>query len=187
MSFDRSKVELVNLLPGAAKEDNFGIFDKDGVITASWNIGAGSSKLEAGSELFTLVLRAVADAAISEVLNLNGRITAAEAYNESGEQLNVALNVVGAQAPIAGFELFQNVPNPFQGETVIGFNLPEAGQATLTIQDVTGRTLRVIRADYAKGYNQVTVKSNELNASGVLYYTVQSGEHTATKKLIILE
>jgi hypothetical protein len=87
----------------------------------------------------------------------------------------------------AGFELKQNTPNPFAGETVVGFNLPVAGDATLTIQDVTGRTLRVIKGAYAQGYNQVILKSNDLKATGVLYYTLESGEFRATRKMVVLE
>ncbi|MEY4108267.1 MAG: hypothetical protein RL181_2609, partial [Bacteroidota bacterium] len=52
---------------------------------------------------------------------------------------------------------------------------------------VTGRTLRVIKGAYAQGYNQVILKSNDLKATGVLYYTLESGEFTATRKMVILE
>jgi hypothetical protein len=181
LGLDLNAVELVNLEAGVAKEENFGIFAKEGVITASWNGDANSSNL------FTLVVRAKADANLSEVLSLSSRYTAAEAYNKAGEQLNVALNFTGSQPVAAGFDLKQNTPNPFAGETVIGFNLPVAGDATLTIQDVTGRTLRVVKGTYAQGFNQVTLKANELKATGVLYYTLESGEFTATRKMIIVE
>ena len=181
LGLDLNAVELVNVEAGVAKEDNFGIFAKEGVITASWNGEANSSNL------FTLVVRAKADANLSEVISLNSRYTAAEAYNKGGEQLNVALNFTGSQPVAAGFDLKQNTPNPFAGETVVGFTLPVAGDATLTVQDVTGRTLRVVKGTYAQGYNQVTLKANELKATGVLYYTLESGDYTATKKMVILE
>jgi hypothetical protein len=57
----------------------------------------------------------------------------------------------------------------------------------LTINDVTGRVLKVVRGDFAKGGNQVSIDSKELPAAGVLYYTLTAGEYTATKKMIILE
>lgn len=181
MNYNNKLVELVNIEYGVAKEEHFGIFTKEGVITASWNGNASNGVIA------TLVFRASADANLSEVLNLNSRYTAAEAYNRSGEQLGVALNFAGAQSKVAGFELKQNTPNPFAGETVIGFNLPVAGEATLTIQDVTGRTLRVVRGQYAEGYNQVTIKSADLGATGVLYYTLEASDFVATKKMIIVE
>lgn len=159
MNYNNKMVELVNIEYGVAKEEHFGVFTKEGVITASWNGNASNGVIA------TLVFRASANANLSEVLNLNSRYTAAEAYNRAGEQLGVALNFAGAQSKVAGFELKQNTPNPFAGETVIGFNLPAAGEATLTIQDVTGRTLRVVRGQYAEGYNQVTLKSADLGAT----------------------
>jgi len=87
----------------------------------------------------------------------------------------------------AGFELYQNQPNPFKGETLIGFNLPEAASATIKINDVTGRLLKIIEGDFVKGYNQVRLNSDELGAKGVLSYTVETVEYTATKKMIIVE
>jgi hypothetical protein len=68
--------------------------------------------------------------------------------------------------------------------TQIGFNLPEASEVTLTINDVSGRTLKVIRGEFAKGYNIVNV--NDL-PSGVMYYTLKSGDFMATKKMIKIE
>ncbi|AEE52688.1 T9SS type A sorting domain-containing protein [Haliscomenobacter hydrossis] len=179
LNLDKSKVELVDIVYGVAKAENFGVFTNEGVITTSWN---GEAKQGA---LFTLVLRAKADAQLSSALSLN-RIVSAEAYSASNDQLNVALKFSGA-AVANGFELKQNTPNPFNGETMISFNLPKAAAATLTISDVTGRVLKSIRADYAKGFNQVILKATDLNASGVLYYTLEADDFTATKKMVIVE
>ena len=55
----------------------------------------------------------------------------------------------------AGFEVFQNTPNPFQTETLIGFNLPADSDVSLTISDVSGRTLTVVRGKYTAGYNTI--------------------------------
>jgi hypothetical protein len=170
---------LVDLVPGIAAEENFGIFAEEGVVTASWN---GEAK---GGVLFSLVVRAKSNTTLSEVLNLNSRYTAAEAY-KGGEVVNVGLNFNASKAS-ANYELYQNTPNPFAGESIVGFNLPAAGAATLTIQDVTGRTLKVINGQYAKGYNQVSLKSTELSATGVLTYTLKAADFTATRKMIIVE
>jgi hypothetical protein len=179
LNLDKSKVELVDIVYGVAKAENFGVFTNEGIITTSWN---GEAKQGA---LFTLVLRAKADAQLSNALSLN-RVVTAEAYNGNNDQLNVALKFNGA-AVATGFELKQNTPNPFNGETLINFNLPKATAATLTISDVTGRILKSVRANYAKGMNQVTLKASDLNASGVLYYTLEADDFTATKKMIIVE
>ena len=65
--------------------------------------------------------------------------------------------------------------------------MPTAGTATLTVMDVQGKVLKSIKADYAKGANQVTLKAGELDATGVLYYQLESADNVATKKMIIIE
>ena len=81
----------------------------------------------------------------------------------------------------------QNTPNPFNGETVIGFTLPQAGFATLKVMDIQGKVLKQIEGDYTKGYNQISLNAKELGATGVLHYQLESAEHTATRKMIIIE
>jgi len=85
------------------------------------------------------------------------------------------------------FELYQNRPNPFNGETMIGFNLPESGAATITFYDVTGRMLRMIEQDCSKGYNEVRINKSELGASGILYYELRTPYATASKKMILVD
>ncbi|NNF33030.1 MAG: T9SS type A sorting domain-containing protein, partial [Saprospiraceae bacterium] len=87
----------------------------------------------------------------------------------------------------ATFSLDQNEPNPFDEVTVIGFRLPESGNATLTVYDVSGRVITNVRGNYAQGYNEIKLKKEDLNATGVLYYTLKSGDYNATKKMIIIE
>ena len=143
--------------------------------------------MEADMSLVSLVLRANTEAQLSEVLSVGSRYTVAEAYNQSNELLDVALNFGQGTVAGAGFALYQNTPNPFKGETLIGFDLPEAAQATLKIHDVTGRVLQLVRIDGVQGYNQVTVNSSDLPALGVMYYTLETADYTATKKMIVVE
>jgi hypothetical protein len=56
----------------------------------------------------------------------------------------------GATITGVGFELYQNQPNPFVNKTLIGFHLPEATEATLTIFDETGRMLFTQKGNYAQ-------------------------------------
>ncbi|RMF23431.1 MAG: T9SS C-terminal target domain-containing protein, partial [Bacteroidetes bacterium] len=178
LNFDRDALELVEVLPGVAKEENFGLTLLDeGAITTSWNGEA------AGKELFSLVFRAKQDVVLSQAVNIDSRFTVAEAYNRAGELLDVELSFQGGAA--TAFELYQNTPNPFSQQTRIGFHLPEGGAATLTIQDVSGRVLKVIEGEFAKGYNEVRITREELPAVGVLYYTLESQSGTATRKMIL--
>lgn len=182
LTFDNEAVEVVDVINAVATEENFGMtYANEGMVTTSWN-----GEAQAG-QVFSVVLRAKADAELSEVVGISSRITKAEAYNTAGDYMDVAINFSNGTVASAGFELYQNTPNPFKGQTVIGYNLPADAQVTLTISDVTGKVLMLTRQDGAKGYNQLVVNSNQLPAAGVLYYTVETAEFTASKKMIIIE
>jgi hypothetical protein len=176
-------IEMVDITYGAAKEGNFGTtFLQENLLTTSWNDEASADDV-----LFTLVVRATADAQLSEQLGLSSRITPSEAYNNEGDKLDLAINFSTGKVQEVAFELYQNQPNPFQGETVIGYNLPTASQVTFTVSDVAGRTLKLIRTEGVKGYNNILINSKDLPAAGVLYYTVSTDDYTATKKMIIAQ
>ncbi|WP_236980705.1 T9SS type A sorting domain-containing protein, partial [Membranihabitans maritimus] len=86
-----------------------------------------------------------------------------------------------------GFKLHQNRPNPFDGYTVIGFDLPEDTDARLTIYDVTGKVLKEFEGEYKKGYNEVQVAQHELPITGVMYYQLDTDKYTATKRMVKVE
>ena len=121
---------------------------------------------------------------MSKAINVSSRLTKAEAYNQSGSLMNLALDFT-AEKGEATFALLQNQPNPFSNQTLIGFNLPETSFATLTIYDVAGRILKQYTGDFAKGYNEVSVSRSDLSATGLLFYKLETATETATKKMIV--
>lgn len=82
--------------------------------------------------------------------------------------------------------LLQNVPNPFQNSTKIGFYLHEPTEAVMTIRDAKGSIIYRLKANYDKGWNQLDIDAGELNASGVLYYTLETPRFAETKKMVVL-
>jgi hypothetical protein len=80
--------------------------------------------------------------------------------------------------------LYQNQPNPFVNKTVIGFHLPEAAEATLTIFDESGRLLFTQKGQFAKGYNAIPVERALLDNIGLMYYKLETATDSATKKMI---
>jgi hypothetical protein len=184
LNFDQTALEFLGANKAVASSENFGLsLLNEGVITASWNADEAKS-FTTDEVIFSLSFQAKIDAPLSELLSINSRYTRAEAYNENGELLGV--NLEFNETAHASFELYQNRPNPFTDATVIGFQLPEASTATLTITDVAGRTLSVIKGDFEKGYNEVTIEKKELNGNGVRYYQLDTPNHTASKKMILL-
>jgi hypothetical protein len=83
-------------------------------------------------------------------------------------------------------QLFQNQPNPFKEATAISFYMPEAGEATLSIYDLSGKLLKVVRGDYGQGMNVEEINRSDLE-SGMLYYQISTANDTATRKMILLD
>jgi hypothetical protein len=81
---------------------------------------------------------------------------------------------------------YQNQPNPFTDKTSIGFYLPEAGSATLSILDDSGRLLFSQTAAYAKGYNAVTINRSLLPANGLLFYRLATATDQATRTMMVM-
>jgi len=192
MRFDRKAVSLVDIFPGRMGEEHFGFaFLDEGYITMSWNEEPGQESAEE-EELFTLVLEAREATYLSHVLSFGSRVTPAEAYEAGGSRLNVAFAFDARQPEQPsddGFELHQNQPNPFRGETQISFDLPEPGPVQLIISDIAGKVVKVIEVQGVRGYNALTLSHRELPAmsmGGVLQYSLRAGQHFATKRMMIL-
>ncbi|SEP72901.1 T9SS type A sorting domain-containing protein, partial [Neolewinella agarilytica] len=86
-----------------------------------------------------------------------------------------------------GNSLAQNTPNPVVETTQIAYTLATAGQVTLNVQDIQGRTVMVRELEGAAGRNVVDLNVNELSAAtGVLTYTLTAGDFSATKKMVVV-
>ena len=93
--------------------------------------------------------------------------------------------------------LLHNYPNPFNPETWIPYQLAESAEVTLTIYDINGQLVRRLavghqaagmyksrsRAIYWDGQNRL----GEPVASGLYFYTLTTGDFTATRRMLILK
>ena len=89
------------------------------------------------------------------------------------------------------FVLHQNVPNPFNPSTTIRFGIDVAGRVTLRIYDVAGRLVKELVNDYraADRYEEVwDGRDNRGNpvASGVYFYSLETGRFEKTRKMLLL-
>jgi hypothetical protein len=156
---------------------------KEGLITVSWNTSKPVA-LNEGEILFTLDVQANGSGNLSKSLSIVNNPLAAEAYNNTKDVLSLDLQVNNKDG--REFLLLQNTPNPFNDVTEIGFVLPEDMNVTLTVYDVTGKTISALNKNFHAGQNAIMLSRRELNTSGVLYYQLEAGTFTATKKMVIL-
>lgn len=178
--------EITGIEGGILKEDNFGFFPKNGLITSSWNVGSPLPKEKLNEVLFTLKINSRKDIPLSKILGLQSRPTAMEAYTVTDEQVGINLNFKAEIKKGDKALLFQNNPNPFNEETVITFYLPAAGKASLVVRNIEGKVLYRTQGDFAKGQQQFVVKQGDLKASGVMNYTLETTNFTETKKMVVV-
>ena len=96
--------------------------------------------------------------------------------------MNMELNVRNTLS--SEFVLFQNVPNPFSDITEIQFSLPGAGDVTFTVYDLSGREILRQTTTYNAGNNTIALRADQLNATSVMYYTLETAYGTASRKMI---
>ena len=96
-----------------------------------------------------------------------------------------ALNIIDIQNESSKFELSQNIPNPFNGETKIDFKIPSGIQkAYIKIYDSNGKTLQKI-AIKQRGEGSI-VYDNDRFSSGIYYYSLFADNiKVGTKKMVL--
>lgn len=189
LQFDAERLELIDIIHGRTKEENFGKqLTAQGILTSSWHELKGNPLVseEKSTRLFTLFFKAKANGKLSSLLQINSRITPAEAYNLQDEIKPVNLHFYQEESQKQPFELYQNIPNPFTDFTTIGFFLPASSSATLKILDANGKILKTVQQDFEAGYQQIEVDKRNLSP-GVLYYQFETAQYFAARKMILLD
>ncbi len=174
------------------KADNFGVFADRQIVTTSWNGNHEQTE-------FSVTFRAKQDGQLSKLLSPSSEVTKAEGYTplpaspwRGGEGSAFGVSDIAfrfyqngaSMISGVGFELYQNVPNPFVGKTFIGFNLPATSEATLTIFDETGRIIHTHSGVFAKGYNQIAIDRAQVGQGSALFYQLQTATDKAAKKMV---
>ncbi len=162
-------------------EANYALISEN-QMTFSWNTATSVE----GNELFTVHFKATESGKLSQNVALTSDTTPAEAY--AGNDLRIIpITLIGQDNSEQEFTLFQNTPNPFRGNTEISFSLPEASFATITVSDIDGKIIWKHFGKYSQGLNNVIINRDDLGTSGVLYYRLDTDNHSASMKMIVLK
>ena len=89
------------------------------------------------------------------------------------------------------YALLPNYPNPFNPQTTIDYQIPEAGHVTIDIFDLRGQKIRsLINQNINAGYHSVVWDGNDESAnpisSGVYLYRILTDEFVNTRKMILM-
>ena len=82
-------------------------------------------------------------------------------------------------------QLFQNQPNPFNAQTVIRYELIEAGPTSLTVSDMLGRKVATL-VDEMKdaGVYEARFDANAF-ASGIYFYYLSTPSQFMQRRMIL--
>ncbi|MEM1328669.1 MAG: T9SS type A sorting domain-containing protein [Bacteroidota bacterium] len=167
--------QVMEVESAEVKEGNYALFED--ALTVSWH-----QETTADDDLaFTLVLRAERDVLLSECLKLTDDRTMSIAYDWKRTPLEMRLDIVSESIQLA-----QNQPNPFGESTTISIYMPKAQEGVLSIQDLTGRI--VYRQEQLWDAGQQVIELQAANLpNGILYYTFETSDFSATRKMIVLQ
>ena len=90
------------------------------------------------------------------------------------------------EAAAAGYELHQNMPNPFRGKTLIPITLPSSGEISLTLLALTGELIETIaEGRFDAGDHLVPFNSKEIPA-GTYFYRLDVDGKSLVRRMIIV-
>ncbi len=84
------------------------------------------------------------------------------------------------------FNLYQNYPNPFNPKTTIKYDIPKDGLVTIKIYDLLGREVFNLREFKTSGSYEVKFDGSNF-ASGLYFYSIESGNFKETKKMVLVK
>jgi hypothetical protein len=90
------------------------------------------------------------------------------------------------------FSLSQNYPNPFNPQTVIEYALPKESQVSVTVYNILGQRVKVLKDEFEKeGYKRVVWDgrddSGEEVASGIYFYRIVTKDFVTAKKMMMVK
>jgi hypothetical protein len=183
IAYDNRNLEFLTVESGAydIKDQNFRhhgdqvmiSYDRTNTLTAA-----------ADEVLFTLVFKAVGSG--KSTLKLDESVISPEVYGEMLDIQRLDLQVRDRASKGQNI-LYQNEPNPFDENTKIAFELAQAGTATISVIDMTGKVVYRISDTFGKGYHAIMIDASHLQNAGVYYYKVDTAGFNATKKMIVIK
>ena len=181
-----SDVEIVDLIPGLLGESQIGTFPEKGLITAAWYNVENQGFTE--EQLFGIKVRAKANVRLSEILEINSRMTPAESVQDDKKGSGTVSLKVGTKTVLPDdFRIQTAQPNPFKEETLVNYQVPVDGMVSFTLTDVNGKVVFSTNQQVDKGANQLRLQKANFPAAGIYFLNVTHQEQTATQKLIHLK
>ena len=106
---------------------------------------------------------------------------------EANSQITIDSGESKKETVPSEYMLHQNYPNPFNLQTRIGFELPKASHARLSVYDVTGREVaRPVDAFFESGHYSTNFEALDL-PSGIYLYRLEADSFTNTGRMTLVK
>ncbi|UCC79967.1 MAG: T9SS type A sorting domain-containing protein [Candidatus Zixiibacteriota bacterium] len=83
--------------------------------------------------------------------------------------------------------LVRNYPNPFNSQTVVSFYLFEAGDVSIEIFDILGRSIGSLHDSYLEEGHHNIMWDGDDHSGGIYLYSVKGTSFNITKKMLLLK
>ena len=104
----------------------------------------------------------------------------------NGVEIGSSNVYVEDSAPVP-FELLTPYPNPFNPSTVISYTLRNSGPVRLTVYNVTGQLVRVLKDEYQQtGAHSITWDAAGM-PSGLYFCTLKTDRFSETRKMMLIK
>jgi len=189
------EIRLLQSIPDFNEVENFGIYKiNEGELRVVYS-PAIIKDFQNGMKVFNIRMKVLKSLdKLSNVFLLSEKVLLPVVYNSGMHAADLKLVFTKAipsiiNDPSKGVQiiLWQNKPNPFDKQTIIGFELPESMDACLTIYDASGRKLWVLKKFYSVGYHEEHIQLNDNFPAGVYFYELTTKHGSIVKKMIVIK
>ncbi|HZV71158.1 MAG TPA: HYR domain-containing protein [Saprospiraceae bacterium] len=180
LKFDGMKV--ISIFPLATGMNEEMWFLENSSLRCSWT----SKEPIPSAGVMTIRAVALKSGMISEMVSMDRTFLTSELYDGEQEAYNLSIDWKAEDVQASDeVELHQNRPNPWEGETIIPFVLPEKGEVTISITNALGVEMTAITREFGAGKQQYKI-TNDSWPAGLYYYSIRFGDFQLTKTMLIL-
>jgi len=170
----------------------------EGQLTSMWlhpeNL---STTFDEATPVYYLTFKVIGQTGTSTQISINSDITPTIAYNADFEEINIistdglleiqAVTDVDDISSENNVLLFENIPNPFNENTTIHFELPQAGEANILIYNILGKQIKHFNQYYEQGAHRLDWNDAAQFPAGIYTCELQFEQHIQTIKLLLVK
>ncbi|MBK9270101.1 MAG: DUF11 domain-containing protein [Saprospiraceae bacterium] len=170
----------------ALQSESYSLLDPyEGLIRLSWV----NTENMADEWKMKVTIRSMKRQYLSEILYVDYQAMSAEAYSVDGSWKNVMIefdneNPVNSNAAV---RLYQNIPNPFNLNTRIPFEINKDQAIVFELLDINGKTIHQRKLRLHAGYHEIELHKNLFGSSGVYYYLIQTDSGNYMRRMVLID